>query len=391
MNYNEDVAIVAATRSAIGKLCGALMGLSASQISEQLIRNLLDKNNIPKDDVSEVIMGQVLMAAAGQNPARQASLHAGLKDSIPAWTVNHVCGSGLKAVALGMQSIMAGSAKIVIAGGHESMSQAPHILRLRNKTYKMGNAPLEDSMVVDGLTDAFHNYHMGITAENLAKKYAVTRQQQDEFALNSQHKAENAQKSGAFQSEITDIETKNGIFNQDEYIRIGAKIEDMQKLKPAFVSDGTVTAANSSGVNDGAAVVVLMPLKYAQNKGFKPLAVIRSFAQVGLPPEIMGMGAAYAAKEALSNASWGVQDLDVVEANEAFAVQAICTNMELGWDTKKVNINGGAIAMGHPIGASGARILVTLLHQMHKTDAKKGLVTLCVGGGMGVSMCVEKI
>jgi acetyl-CoA C-acetyltransferase len=390
-----DIVIVAATRTAIGRLNGSLATLAAHQMTQPLLEMVLKNTGVDASDVSEIIMGQVLGAGAGQNPARQASLHAGIPHHVPAWTVNHVCGSGLKAIMLGMQSIILGNAKVVIAGGHESMSQAPHLLRLRNKSYKMGNVQLEDSMVADGLTDAFYSYHMGITAENLAKQYNISRQEQDEFALLSQQKAEAAQQSGRFKDEITPLSIKAGnqemVFVEDEYIRLGAKIEDLQKLRPAFTQDGTVTAGNASGVNDGAAVVMLMTLQHADNLGLKPLAVIRGFGQAGIDPSIMGMGAARGAEKALKSAGWSVKDLDLVEANEAFAVQSICTNQELGWDPSIVNVNGGAIALGHPIGASGARILVTLLHEMQRRNAKKGLAALCIGGGMGVGMCVEKI
>jgi len=387
-----DVVIVSATRTPVGSFNGALAALPAHKLGEAVIRNLLATTGIAAADVSEVILGQILGAAAGQNPARQASLNAGLPKEVPAWGMNQVCGSGLRAVALGAQAIKAGDSSIVIAGGQESMSQAPHAANLRGGT-KMGDQKFVDTMIVDGLTDAFNNYHMGVTAENIAEKFQITRADQDAFALASQQKAAKAQAEGKFDSEITPvtITTRKGetVVSKDEYIKADTTAETLAKLRPAFNKEGTVTAGNASGINDGAAAVVLMSADEAKKRGLKPLARIASFAQAGVDPTIMGTGPIPASRAALKKAGWDVKDLDLIEANEAFAVQALCVNREMGWDTDKVNVNGGAIAIGHPVGASGARCLTTLLHEMQRRNAKKGLVTLCIGGGMGVAMCLE--
>jgi acetyl-CoA C-acetyltransferase len=353
----------------------------------------MERAGVKPDEVDEVILGQVLTAAQGQNPARQAALGAGISQDAPAWGLNQVCGSGLRAVVTGAQQIAAGDANIVIAGGQESMSQSVHATHLRNGV-KMGNAALIDTMVKDGLWDAFNDYHMGATAENVADKWQITREQQDAFAVASQNKAEAARKAGKFKDEIVPvtIKTRKGetVVSEDEYIREGATIEGVAKMRPAFKKDGSVTAANASGINDGAAVVVLMKAGDAEKRGLKPLARIASWAQAGVDPAVMGSGPIPASRKALEKAGWTPQDLDLIEANEAFAAQACAVNKDLGWDTDKVNVNGGAIAIGHPIGASGARVLVTLLHEMQKADAKKGLTTLCIGGGMGIAMCVER-
>lgn len=389
----EKVAIVAAKRTAIGNFNGALSSLAAHKLGEAVIKQVLLDSGINPSQVSEVIMGQILTASTGQNPARQASIAAGIPKEVPAWGVNQVCGSGLRSVALGWQAIISGQSKIVIAGGQESMSQAPHAMNVR-LGYKMGNAELIDLMIKDGLTDAFSLVHMGITAENIAKQFNITREEQDQFALASQNKAEAAKTSGRFDHEIVPVKVvsrKEEItVAADEFIRLGLKYEDLARLKPAFKSDGTVTAGNASGINDGAAAVILMSLPEAQKRGLKIYGVIKSFAQAGVDPQIMGTGPIPASQKALEYAGWSVKDLDLVEANEAFAAQAICVNKQMGWDVSKVNVNGGAIALGHPIGASGTRILVTLLHEMEKRNAHKGLATLCVGGGMGVSVCVER-
>jgi acetyl-CoA C-acetyltransferase len=390
---SSEIVVVSAFRSPVGSFNGSLSALPAHKLGELVIRHILSATGIKGEEISEIILGQVLTAGAGQNPARQASINAGVPKEIPAWSVNHVCGSGLKAIALGYQSILAGQSEIVIAGGQESMSQAPHAVHMRNGT-KMGNAELTDIMQKDGLTDAFSSTLMGITAENVAAKYAISREEQDKFASDSQNKAEAAQKSGKFKDEIVPVKIQGKkeevTVDQDEYIRYGVKFEDLGKLKPAFKKDGTVTAANSSGINDGAAMVMLMKKDEAQKRGLKILAQIKSFGQAGVAPEFMGTGPVPASRKALTFAGWDVGDLDIIEANEAFAAQAIAVNKEMGWDTKKVNVNGGAIAIGHPIGASGARIFVTLIHEMNKRSAKKGLATLCIGGGMGVAMCIER-
>jgi acetyl-CoA C-acetyltransferase len=358
-----------------------------------VIGEVLKRADVAPADVNEVIMGQILTAAQGQNPARQAAINAGLPVETPAWVVNQLCGSGLRAVALGFQQIVNGDAQIVVAGGQESMSQAPHASHLRSGT-KMGDTSFIDTMIKDGLWDAFNGYHMGVTAENVAREWQITREQQDKFAVASQNKAEAARKSGRFKDEIVPVVVKERkgerIVDTDEFIRDGVTYEGISGLKPAFQKDGTVTAANASGINDGAAAVVLMTASEAKKRGLKPLATIKSWASVGVDPKIMGTGPIPASRAALKKAGWDAKDLDLIEANEAFAAQACAVNKDMGWDTAKVNVNGGAIAIGHPIGASGARVLVTLLHEMQKRDAKKGLATLCIGGGMGIAMCVER-
>ncbi len=390
----EDIVIVGAARSAIGKFGGTLAKTPASDLGAHVIRKLLERYGVRPEQVSEVILGQVLAAGVGQNPARQAAIKAGLPDMIPAMTINKVCGSGLKAVMLAAQSIANGDSDVVIAGGQENMSAAPHLLNGSRDGLRMGDAKLVDSMIVDGLWDAFNQYHMGVTAENVAKEYAVTRQEQDEFAVKSQNKAEAAQKSGRFKDEIIpfEIPSKKGptVFADDEYPRHGATIEAMQALKPAFDKNGTVTAANASGINDGAAAVIVTSARKAKELGLKPIARIKAFASAGVDPKYMGMGPVPASKRCLARAGWTPQDLELMEINEAFASQAIAVNRQMGWDTSRVNVNGGAIALGHPIGASGCRILVTLLHEMLKRDAKKGLASLCIGGGMGVALAVER-
>jgi acetyl-CoA C-acetyltransferase len=389
----EEIVIVAAARTPVGSFNGSLASLPAHELGRVVIEAAMDRAKLKPEDVSEVILGQVLTAAQGQNPARQASIGAGLPIETPAWGLNQVCGSGLRAVVNGAQQIALGSADVVIAGGQESMSQSVHASHLRNGV-KMGNTELIDTMIKDGLWDAFNGYHMGNTAENVANKWQITRDEQDAFAVASQNKAEAARKAGKFTDEIVPvtIKTRKGdiVVDQDEYIREGATLESVAKLRPAFNKEGSVTAGNASGINDGAAVVVLMTAEEAKKRGLKPLARIASWAQAGVDPAIMGSGPIPASRKALENAGWKPQDLDLIEANEAFAAQACAVNKDLGWDTKKVNVNGGAIAIGHPIGASGARVLVTLLHEMQKADAKKGLTTLCIGGGMGIAMCVER-
>lgn len=389
----EQVAIVAAKRTAIGNFNGTISSLPAHKLGETVIKQVISDAKLSPSEVSEVIVGQILACGAGQNPARQASMGAGVPKETPAWIVNQVCGSGLRSVALGAQAITNGDSKIVIAGGQESMSQCPHGMNLRNGQ-KMGSAEMVDLMIKDGLTDAFSTTHMGITAENVAEKFGISREEQDTFAVNSQNKAEAAQKAGKFVDEIVPvtIQTRKEeiTFANDEFIRHGAKAEDMTKLRPAFKKDGSVTAANASGINDGAAMVVLMPLSEAKKRGLPVLGIVKSFAQAGVEPELMGTGPIPASQKALEKAGWKATDLDLIEANEAFAAQAICVNKQMGWDGAKVNVNGGAIALGHPIGASGTRILVTLLHEMQRRNAKKGLATLCVGGGMGVAMCIER-
>ncbi|MBM3354410.1 MAG: acetyl-CoA C-acetyltransferase [Betaproteobacteria bacterium] len=390
----EEIVIVGAARSAIGKFGGSLAGVPAAKLGAQVIRKALERAGVAPDQVSEVIMGQVLTAAVGQNPARQAAILAGLPDMVPAMTINKVCGSGLKAAMLGAQAIANGDAELVIAGGQENMSAAPHVLNGSRDGFRMGEAKMVDSMIVDGLWDVYNQYHMGVTAENVAKEHVVTREEQDQFAVNSQNKAEAAQRAGRFRDEIVpcEVPTRKGpvVFAEDEYPRHGATLEAMKGLKPAFDKAGTVTAANASGINDGAAVVILASAKKARELGLKPLARIKSFASAGVDPKYMGMGPVPASKRCLARAGWAPQDLDLMEINEAFAAQAIAVNRQMGWDTGKVNVNGGAIALGHPIGASGCRILVTLLHEMHKRDAKRGLASLCIGGGMGVALAVER-
>jgi acetyl-CoA C-acetyltransferase len=392
MNDKTDIVIVDAVRTAVGNFSGGLASLTGAQLGAEVIKTLMQRNKLSASDVDEVIMGQVLTAAVGQNPARQAAIAAGVAQEKTAMTINQVCGSGLRAVAEGMKSIRAGDATIVIAGGQESMSQAPHAMQLRNGV-KMGDGTLKDTMIVDGLWDSFNNYHMGITAENVAQQYQITREDQDKFAANSQQKAAKAQAAGKFTAEIIPITIKNKkgdvVVDKDEFIRPDTTAESLGKLRPAFKPDGTVTAGNASGINDGAAAVLLMSRGEAEKRGLKPLAVIKSWATAGVDPKIMGTGPIPASKKALEKAGWSVKDLDLIEANEAFAAQAISVNRELGWDESKVNVNGGAIAIGHPIGASGARVLTTLLHEMKRSNAKKGLATLCIGGGMGIAMCLE--
>ena len=388
-----DVVITSAVRTPVGSFNGALSSLTAHQLGEIVIKESLARSKAEASDVSEVILGQILSAGQGQNPARQASVNAGVPFEVPAWGVNQLCGSGLRAVALGYQAIVNGDSKIVVAGGQESMSQAPHCAHLRNGQ-KMGNVEFIDSMLKDGLLDAFHGYHMGNTAENVAARWQITRQMQDEFAAESQRKASEAQAAGRFKDEIVPV-TISGrkgdtIVDQDEYIRGGTTVEKLSALRAAFAKDGSVTAGNASGINDGAAAVVLMTSAEAEKRGLKPLARIVSWAQSGVDPAVMGTGPIPASRAALAKAGWTTDDLDLVEANEAFAAQACAVNKDLGWDTGKVNVNGGAIAIGHPIGASGARVLVTLLHEMQRRDVHKGLATLCIGGGMGIAMCVER-
>ena len=390
----EDIVIVGAARTAIGKFGGSLAGVPAARLGAHVIKKALERAGVSPDQVSEVIMGQVLTAAVGQNAARQAAIWAGLPDMVPAMTINKVCGSGLKAAMLGAQSIANGDADIVVCGGQENMSAAPHVLNGSRDGFRMGDAKMVDSMIVDGLWDVYNQYHMGVTAENVAKEYAVSREEQDEFAVKSQNKTEAAQKAGRFKDEIVpyEVPSRKGptVFADDEYPRHGATMEAMKALKPAFDKNGTVTAANASGINDGAAVVILTSARKAKELGLKPLARIKAFASAGVDPKYMGMGPVPASKRCLQRAGWSASDLDLMEINEAFAAQAIAVNRQMGWDLSKVNVNGGAIALGHPIGASGCRILVTLLHEMQKRDAKKGLASLCIGGGMGVALAVER-
>ena len=389
----KEVVIVGSTRTPVGAFNGALSSLPAHALGKVAIEAALARAGVEGKRVSEVIMGQILTAGQGQNPARQASIAAGLPVEIPAWGVNQLCGSGLRAVALGYQAIVNGDSEIVVAGGQESMSQAPHCAHLRNGT-KMGPLEMIDTMIKDGLWDAFNGYHMGNTAENVAKQWQITRQQQDEFAVGSQQKAEAAQKSGRFKDEITPVKiaSKKGdiVVEHDEYPRHGTTIDAVSKLRPAFDKEGTVTAANASGINDGAAAVVLMSAADAAKEGKKVIARIVSWAQAGVDPSIMGTGPIPASRAALKKAGWKADQLDLIEANEAFAAQACAVNKDMAWDPTRVNVNGGAIAIGHPIGASGGRVLVTLLSEMEKRDAKRGLATLCIGGGMGIAMCVER-
>jgi acetyl-CoA C-acetyltransferase len=389
----DDIVIVSAARTPVGAFNGALSGLPAHELGKTAIQAALARAGVEGGRVSEVIMGQILTAGQGQNPARQASIAAGIPVESPAWGVNQLCGSGLRAIALGYQAIVNGDSDIVVAGGQESMSQAPHCQHLRNGV-KMGSFEMVDTMIKDGLWDAFNGYHMGNTAENVAKKWQITRTQQDEFAVASQNKAEAAQKSGRFKDEIVPVTVKSRkgdiVVDTDEYPKSGVTMESVSKLRPAFDKEGTVTAANASGINDGAAAVVLMTAAEAAKLGKTPLARIVSWAQAGVDPAIMGTGPIPASRAALKKAGWKTDDLDLIEANEAFAAQACAVNKDLGWDTGKVNVNGGAIAIGHPIGASGARVLTTLLFEMQKRNAKKGLATLCIGGGMGIAMCVER-
>ncbi len=390
----SGVVIASAARTGVGSFGGGLSGVSAAALGETAIKAALARAKISPEDVSEVIMGHVLSAGQGQNTARQAAMGAGIAKERPAMTINQVCGSGLRAVALAAQAVKTGDASVVVAGGHESMSLSPHATFLRTGT-KMGDVSQVDTMIKDGLWDVFNNYHMGQTAENLAQKYQISRDEQDAFAAASQNKAEAARKAGKFKDEIAPvtIKSKKGdiVFDIDEYIRDGVTKESISGLRPAFTKDGTVTAANASGINDGGAALVVMSEKEADRRGLKPLARIASAAHCGVDPSIMGIGPAPASRMALEKAGWRLADLDLIEANEAFAAQALAVGKELGWDPSKVNVNGGAIAIGHPIGASGARILTTLLYEMQRGSAKKGLATLCIGGGMGIAMCVEKV
>ena len=389
----DDIVIVAAARTPVGSFLGGLKDVSAAFLGQVAIKEVIKRGKLDPQEVDEVIMGQVLTGGTGQNPARQAALAAGLPKEKTALTINQVCGSGLRSIALGAQSINSGDTSIVICGGQESMSQAPHCANLR-KGQKMGNLEFIDTMIHDGIWCAINGYHMGVTAENVAKKWQITREAQDEFSVNSQNKAEKAQKDGKFKDEITPvtIEGRKGsvVVEEDEYIRHGVTIESLQKLKPAFDKEGTVTAGNASGVNDGAAAVILMKAKEAEKRKLKPIVRIASWATAGVDPELMGSGPIPASKKALELAGWKIDDLDLIEANEAFAAQACAVNKELGWDLSKVNVNGGAIAIGHPIGASGTRVLITLIHEMVKRDSKKGLATLCIGGGQGIAMCLER-
>ena len=390
---STDVIIANAARTPIGTFGGALSSLTAADLGTVAIREALSRAGVAPQDVSEVILGHVLTAGQGQNPARQASIHAGLPDMVPAYTINHVCGSGLKAVGLAAQAIRSGDSSIVVAGGQESMSQAPHAMHLRNGT-KMGDAAMIDTMIRDGLWDAFNGYHMGNTAENVAEKYQISREDQDEFACWSQNKTEAAMKAGRFADEIVPVTIKgrkgDTVVDTDEFPRHGTTLEGLAKLRPTFTKDGSVTAGNASGINDGAAALVMMSGAEAQKRGIQGLARIVSFAQAGVDPALMGTGPIPASRRALALAGWDADELDLIEANEAFAAQALAVGKDLGFDPTKLNVNGGAIALGHPIGASGARVLITLLHEMQKRDAKKGLATLCIGGGMGVAMCIER-
>jgi len=389
----SDIVITAAKRTPVGSFLGAFASVPAHELGRQAIEAALTQAGVKGEEVSEVIMGQVLTAGQGQNPARQASMAAGVPKEIPAWGVNQVCGSGLRAVALAAQAVATGDATIVVAGGQESMSLSAHAQNLRGGT-KMGDVSLVDTMIKDGLTDVFNGYHMGITAENLAEQYQVTRSEQDEFSVRSQNNAEKARAAGKFKDEIAPVTVKgrkgDTVVEDDEYIRSGVTIDSVSGVRPAFKKDGTVTAANASGLNDGAAALVVMSREEAEKRGAPILATIKSWASAGVDPSIMGIGPVPATKRALEKAGWTLADLDLIEANEAFAAQALSVGKELGWDADKVNVNGGAIAIGHPIGASGARVLTTLLYEMQKRDAKKGLATLCIGGGMGIAMCVER-
>ena len=389
----DDIVIVGAVRTPVGAFNGAFATMPAHELGKVAIKAALDRAGVEPSRVSEVILGQILQAGQGQGPARQASINAGLPVEVPAWSVNQLCGSGLRAVALGYQGIVNGDSEIAVVGGQESMSVAPHCAYLRGGV-KMGNFEMVDTMIKDGLWDAFNGYHMGNTAENVARQWQITRAQQDEFAVNSQNKAEAAQKAGKFKDEIVPVTVKSRkgdvIVDADEYPKHGTTLEAISKLKPAFDKDGTVTAGNASGINDGAAALIVMTASEAARRGLTPLARIAGFATAGVDPAVMGTGPIPATRKVLGRVGWKPDDLDLVEANEAFAAQALAVNKDLGWDTGRVNVNGGAIAIGHPIGASGARILVTLLHEMQKRDAKKGLATLCIGGGMGVAMALER-
>ena len=388
-----EVVITGAARTPVGSFLGSLSSMAASELGAIAITEALSRAGVSPEDVSEVIMGQILSAGGGQNPARQAAIGAGIPNEKTAYGINQLCGSGLRTVALGYQAILAGDSDVVVAGGLESMSQSPHVMHLRNGV-KMGSGQMVDTMINDGLMDAFNGYHMGTTAENVARKWQLTRDEQDAFALGSQNKAEAAQKAGKFKDEIVPVTIKSRkgdtVVDADEYPKHGTTIESLTKLRPAFDKEGTVTAGNASGINDGAAALVLMSAENAEKRGAPVLARIKSWATAGVDPAIMGTGPIPASRLALEKAGWTVDDLDLVEANEAFAAQACALNKDMGWNTDIVNVNGGAIALGHPIGASGARVLVTLLHEMQKRDAKKGLTTLCIGGGMGIAMCVER-
>ena len=390
----EEIYIVGAARTPIGKFGGTLAKMPAADLGALVIKDVLKRAGVKADQVSEVIMGQVLTAGVGQNPARQAAMKAGIPYMVPSMTINKVCGSGLQAAMLGAQAIANGDSDIVVAGGQESMSLSPHVLNGSREGFRMGDAKMVDTMIVDGLWDVFNQYHMGVTAENVAKEYAVTREEQDEFAVASQNKAEAAQKSGRFKDEIVTVEipSRKGpvMFSDDEYPRHGATLDAMKSLKPAFDKNGTVTAGNASGLNDGAAALVLTSARKAKELGLKPIARIKAFASAGVDPKYMGMGPVPASKRCLARAGWEPKDLDLMEINEAFAAQAIAVNRQMGWDTKKVNVNGGAIALGHPIGASGARILVTLLHAMAARGARTGGASLCIGGGEGIALLVER-
>ncbi len=390
----SEVVIVAASRTPVGKFGGTLAKIAASELGAHVIKGLMQKTGIDAKLINEVILGQVLTAGVGQNAARQAVIKSGLPDSVPGITINKVCGSGLKATHLAAQAIRCGDADIIIAGGQENMSASPHVLNNSRDGFRMGDAKLVDTMIVDGLWDVYNQYHMGITAENVAKKFNISRTEQDEFALASQNKAEAAQKAGKFKDEILPVEitSKKGstLFDSDEYIKHGSTLDGLSSLRPAFSKDGSVTAGNASGLNDGAAAVILMSAQKASDLGLKPLAKIRAYSSAGIDPSIMGMGPVSASQLCLKKAGWTHNDLDLMEINEAFAAQAIAVNKEMGWDTSKINVNGGAIAIGHPIGASGCRILVTLLHEMIRRDAKRGLASLCIGGGMGVALAIER-
>ncbi|MBB3002621.1 acetyl-CoA C-acetyltransferase [Paraburkholderia tropica] len=390
-----EIVIVSAARTAVGKFGGSLAKVAAPDLGAIVIKAALERAGLKPEQVSDVILGQVLTAGSGQNVARQASIKAGLPAAVPAMTINKVCGSGLKAVMLAANAIIAGDAEIVVAGGQENMSAAPHVLPGSRDGFRMGDAKLIDSMIVDGLWDVYNQYHMGVTAENVAKEYGITREEQDAFAAASQNKAEAAQKAGRFDDEIVPVEIpqRKGdplVFKTDEFVRHGVTAESLAGLKPAFAKEGTVTAANASGINDGAAAVVVMSAKKAEELGLKPLARIKAYANAGVDPKVMGIGPVPASQRCLERAGWSASDLDLMEINEAFAAQALAVNKQMGWDTSKINVNGGAIAIGHPIGASGCRILVTLLHEMQRRDAKRGLASLCIGGGMGVALALER-
>jgi len=390
----DEIVIVAAARTGVGKFGGALAKIPATELGAHVIKGLLAQTGIDPALISEVILGQVLTAGVGQNAARQAVIRGGLPDHVPAMTINKVCGSGLKATHLAAQALRCGDAEIIIAGGQENMSASPHVLNNSRDGFRMGDAKLTDTMIVDGLWDVYNQYHMGVTAENVAKKFNISRAEQDEFALASQNKAEAAQKAGKFKDEILPLEIavkkSSIIFDSDEYIKAGSTLEALSSLRPAFNKEGTVTAGNASGINDGAAAVMMMSASKAAQLGLTPLVKIRAYASSGLDPSIMGMGPVSASQLCLKRAGWTPKDLDLMEINEAFAAQAIAVNKEMGWDTSKINVNGGAIAIGHPIGASGCRVLVTLIHEMIRRDAKRGLASLCIGGGMGVALAIER-